>query len=146
MEYTEEQKFIFIYFTSLFPFYRWSEFTSLISVVSVFTGRVSNYVTNGSKTAVMDVRGSLCVSLGSSTVQFHKSLGSRRACPYSEAGVSSINGGRAGGVSYRRTAFCCAFLWAKGLNVKDIHKQIFPVYDGNSLLSKAIQPWWQTFR
>jgi hypothetical protein len=40
--------------------------------------RVSKYVTNGSKTAVMDVIGFLCVSLGSSTVQFHGSLVSRR--------------------------------------------------------------------
>jgi hypothetical protein len=34
-------------------------------------------VTNGSKTAAMDVIGFLCISLGSSTVQFHDSLGSR---------------------------------------------------------------------
>jgi hypothetical protein len=33
-------------------------------------GRVSKYVTNGSKTAVMDVISFLCVSLGSSTVRF----------------------------------------------------------------------------
>jgi hypothetical protein len=25
------------------------------------------------------------------------------------------------------------FLWAKGLNVKDIHKEIFPVYRGQCL-------------
>jgi hypothetical protein len=36
---------------------------------------VSKYVKNGSTTAVMDVIGSLCVSLGSSTVQLHDSLG-----------------------------------------------------------------------
>jgi hypothetical protein len=28
MKYSEERKFIFICFTSLFPFYKWSEFTS----------------------------------------------------------------------------------------------------------------------
>jgi hypothetical protein len=51
-------------------------------------------VTNGSKTTVMDVIGFLCVSLGSSTVQLHDSLGSRRACTYSEADFSSQNGDR----------------------------------------------------
>jgi hypothetical protein len=40
----------------------------------------------------MDVIGSLCVSLGSSTAQLHDILGSRRAC--SEAGFSSQNGDR----------------------------------------------------
>jgi hypothetical protein len=37
----------------------------------------------------------LFVSLGSSTVQLHDSLGSRRACACSEAGSSSQNGGNA---------------------------------------------------
>jgi hypothetical protein len=46
---------------------------------------------NGSKTAVMDVIGILCVSLGSSTVQLHDSLRSKRACAYTEAGFSSQN-------------------------------------------------------
>jgi hypothetical protein len=49
-------------------------------------------VTNGSKTAVMDVICFLCVSLGSGTVQLHDSLCSRRACACSEAGFSSQNG------------------------------------------------------
>jgi hypothetical protein len=56
--------------------------------------RVSKYVTNGSKTAVMDVIGFLCVSLGSSTVQNHESLGSRRACAGSEDDFCSQNGDR----------------------------------------------------
>jgi hypothetical protein len=56
----------------------------------------SKQVTNGSKTAVMDVTGFLCVSLGSSTVQFHDSLSSKRAC--SEVSFSSQHGDRAWGV------------------------------------------------
>jgi hypothetical protein len=56
--------------------------------------RVSKYVTNGSKTAVMDVIGFLFASRGSSTVKLHDSLGSRRACACSEAGFSSQNGDR----------------------------------------------------
>jgi hypothetical protein len=40
-------------------------------------GRVSKYVTNGSESAVMGVIGFLSISLGSSTVQHHDSLGSR---------------------------------------------------------------------
>jgi hypothetical protein len=30
-------------------------------------------------------------------------------------------------VYYRKAALCCAFLSAKGLNAKDIHKKMFPV-------------------
>jgi hypothetical protein len=49
---------------------------------------------NGSKTAVMDVIGFPCVSLGSSTVQLHESPGSRRACMYSKFRFSSPNNDR----------------------------------------------------
>jgi hypothetical protein len=55
----------------------------------IIRGRISKWVTNGSKTTVMDVIGFLCVSLGSSTVQIYDSLGRRRACPCSVAGFSS---------------------------------------------------------
>jgi hypothetical protein len=30
------------------------------------------------------------------------------------------------------------FLWARELNVKDIHKEMFPVYDGKSLSRNAV--------
>jgi hypothetical protein len=30
------------------------------------------------------------------------------------------------------------FLWVKGLNAKDIHKETFPVYGGKRLSRKAI--------
>jgi hypothetical protein len=43
----------------------------------------------------MDVIGFLYVSLGSSSVQLHDSLGSRRACACSEAGFSRQNGDHA---------------------------------------------------
>jgi hypothetical protein len=33
------------------------------------------------------------------------------------------------------------FLWAKGLNAKDIHKEMFPVYGVKCLLRKAVQSW-----
>jgi hypothetical protein len=56
---------------------------------------VSKYATNGSKTAVMDVIGFLCVSLGSSTIQLHDSSDSRLACAYSEAGFCNQNCNRA---------------------------------------------------
>jgi hypothetical protein len=68
-------------------------------------------------------------------------LGSRRACACSEAGFSSQNDDRAWGVYYGRAAFCCAFLWAKGFNAKDIHTEIFPVYDGKCLSRKAVHNW-----
>jgi hypothetical protein len=31
-------------------------------------------------------------------------------------------------VYYRRAEFCCAFSWAKRLNTKDIHEEMFAVY------------------
>jgi hypothetical protein len=36
-------------------------------------------------------------------------------------------------------------LWAKGLNAKHIHKDIFSVYVGKGLSCKAAPPWWQIF-
>jgi hypothetical protein len=33
----------------------------------------------------------------------------------------------------------CVLLWAKGLNAKDIHKEMFPVYGGKCLPSKAVE-------
>jgi hypothetical protein len=48
-------------------------------------------------------------------------------------------------VYYRRAAFCCAFLWANGLNAKDIHKEMFPVYCGKCLSRKAIHSWVEKF-
>jgi hypothetical protein len=30
------------------------------------------------------------------------------------------------------------FLWAKGLNAKDIHKEMFPAYGGKCLWHKAV--------
>jgi hypothetical protein len=47
----------------------------------------------------MDVLGFLCVSLGSSIVHLHDSLGNGRACACSEAGFSSQNGDRVCGCS-----------------------------------------------
>jgi hypothetical protein len=33
------------------------------------------------------------------------------------------------------------FLWAEGLNAKDIHKEMFPVYVGKCLSRKAVHNW-----
>jgi hypothetical protein len=37
------------------------------------------------------------------------------------------------------------FLWAKGLNVKDIHKEMFLVYGGKCLSCKAVHNWVEKF-
>jgi hypothetical protein len=37
------------------------------------------------------------------------------------------------------------FLWAKGLNAKDIHKEIFLVYDVKCLSLKVIHNWVEKF-
>jgi hypothetical protein len=59
----------------------------------VILGKVSKWMTNGNKTAVMDVIDFLCVSLGNSTFQIHDSVGSR--CAPLEDGVGSQNGDHA---------------------------------------------------
>jgi hypothetical protein len=62
--------------------------------------------------AVMDIIGFLCVSLRSSTVLLHGSLDSR--CAYSfQMLVSVVKMATAGGLYYRRGAFCCAFFVGK---------------------------------
>jgi hypothetical protein len=38
------------------------------------------------------------------------------------------------------------FFRAKGLDAKNIRKEMFPVYGGKCLSRKAVQSWWQTFR
>jgi hypothetical protein len=35
------------------------------------------------------------------------------------------------------------FLWAKGLNAKDIQKETFPVYGGKCLSRKAVHNWFE---
>jgi transposase len=37
------------------------------------------------------------------------------------------------------------FLWAKGLNEKDIYKEMFPVYGGKYLSRKSVHNWIQKF-
>jgi hypothetical protein len=76
----------------------------------------------------------------------HVSLGSRSACTCSEVGFSSQNGDRVCCVNYRRATFCFAFiLWPRGLIVKDIHKEIFPVYSRKCLSPKAVHNWVEEF-
>jgi hypothetical protein len=36
-------------------------------------------------------------------------------------------------------------LWAKGLNAKDIHKEIFPVKGGRCFSPKAVHNWVKKF-
>jgi hypothetical protein len=37
------------------------------------------------------------------------------------------------------------FLWAKGLNAKDIHKEMFSFYSGKLLSRKAVHNWIEKF-
>jgi hypothetical protein len=37
------------------------------------------------------------------------------------------------------------FLWVKGLRVKDIHEEIFPVFGGKCLSQKALHNWVEKF-
>jgi hypothetical protein len=81
-------------------------------------GRVSKQVTNGCKTAVMDVIDFICVSMDSNTGQIHDSLGSRRACACSQAGLSSQNGDLLEECTTKELCSVVRYLWAKGLNTK----------------------------
>jgi hypothetical protein len=105
----------------------------------ILQGRVSKYVTNGSKTAVIDLIGFLCVSLGSSTIQLHASLGSRRACAHVQRLVSVV---KMTTVTEECTTLdqrsVVRFLWARGLNANDIHKEMFPVHVWKYLSCKAV--------
>jgi hypothetical protein len=44
-------------------------------------------------------------------------------------------------VYYRGAALFVHFPWAKGLNAKDIHKEMFPVYGGTCSSHKAVHNW-----
>jgi transposase len=48
-------------------------------------------------------------------------------------------------VHCRKLAFSYAFLWTKCLNVKDIRKEMFPVYGGKCLSRKAVHNWVEKF-
>jgi hypothetical protein len=48
-------------------------------------------------------------------------------------------------VSPKSSVLLCGFGGAKGLNAKDIHKEMFPVYGGKFLSRKAIHNWVETF-
>jgi hypothetical protein len=37
------------------------------------------------------------------------------------------------------------FLWAEGLNAKDIHKEMFPAYGEKCLWRKAVHNWVKKF-
>jgi hypothetical protein len=70
----------------------------------------------------MDAIGVLRVSLGSSTVQLHDSLRSRQPCACSEAGFSRKMPTVLEEYTTEEQRSLVHFLWAKGLNAKDIHK------------------------
>jgi hypothetical protein len=114
---------------------------------SIIRGTVSKYVTNGSKTAVMDAIGFLWLLLDSSTVELHDSLGSKTACAYSEVGFSSQNGDRPWGVYYRRAAFYYVFYCGRRDSVKRIFiKKYFLFTVGSVCRVKKYTSGWYTFR
>jgi hypothetical protein len=90
----------------------------------------------------MDVIGFPCVSLDSSTVQVHDSLGSRRACPYSATGFGSQNGEEYTTEAQRSVV---RILWAKGFNAKDIYNKYFLLTVGSVCCVKRSTTVWQIF-
>jgi hypothetical protein len=134
----------------------WASFILLILLIALYfifslafyiRERVSKYVTNGSKTYVIDVIGFLCVSLGSSTVQLHDSLGSRQACTRLGTGFSNPNDSRVWGVYYRRAKFCCAyFCLQKDSMQRKFIKKCFLFTVGSVCHVKRFTTWWKMFR
>jgi hypothetical protein len=45
----------------------------------------------------------------------------------------------------KSSALFCVFLWAKGLNAKDNHKEMFPVRSGKCLSHKVDHNWVKKF-
>jgi hypothetical protein len=44
-----------------------------------------------------------------------------------------------------KSVFRYVFLWAKGLNTRDIHKEMFPVYGGKCLSCKVVHSGFEKF-
>jgi hypothetical protein len=92
----------------------------------------------------MDVTDYLRVSLGSSTVQLHDSLGSRRACACSEASFDSMTTVLEKCNTEEQLSVVC-FCGQKNSMQKDIHKKMFSVYGGKCLSCKAVHNWVEKF-
>jgi hypothetical protein len=93
----------------------------------------------------MDVICFLSVSLGSSSDQLLDSLGNRRACSCSEAGFSSQMATVIEECNTKDQNSVVCFLSSKGLNEKDIHKEMFPFYGVKCLSRKAVHNWIEKF-
>jgi hypothetical protein len=98
--------------------------------------------------AVMDIIGFLYVSLGSSTIQLHVSLGIRRACVCSECGFSSQNGYRARGeYTEEHRSVVLFFFCGQGNSMQRIFiKKYFLFTVGSVCGVKRFTAAWQTFR
>jgi hypothetical protein len=94
----------------------------------------------------MDVIGFLFVSLGSSTIQLHDSLGSRNACGCSEL-VSVVKMATVLEECTRlpkSSVLLCVFVGTR-TNAKDIHKETFPVHGGECWSRKAVHSWVEIY-
>jgi hypothetical protein len=91
----------------------------------------------------MDVINCLCVPLGSSTVQLHDNLGSRRACACSEAGLVVKLATVLEGVLQKSSVMLYSFCGQKdSLQTKFLKKN---VSCGKYLPRKAIHNWVEKF-
>jgi hypothetical protein len=81
--------------------------------------------------------GSLCVSLGSSTVQ----VADANAHVQWLVSVVKMVNMLEGCITEEQRSVVHFFLCAKGPCAKDIHREIFPVYGGKCLSRKAVHNW-----
>jgi hypothetical protein len=82
----------------------------------------------------MEVVCFLYVSLGGNTIQLRDSLGQVLVSVVKMAAVLKE-------CITEEQRSVVLFLWKKGHNEKDIHKEIFPVYGGKCLSCKAFENW-----
>jgi hypothetical protein len=95
----------------------------------------------------MDVTGLLCVSLGSSTVQLHGSVGSWRACACSEAGFGIQNGDGAWGCTTEEQRSVVRFFCGQKDSMQRIFIKIYFLFTVGSVCRlRRFTTGWQTFR
>jgi hypothetical protein len=88
----------------------------------------------------------LCISLGSSTVQLHGSLGIRRACACSEGSFNSQNGDCAWGILLKSRILLCVSSDEKDLMRIIFTKKYFQLTVGNIFHVKWSTNGWKIFR
>jgi hypothetical protein len=85
----------------------------------------------------MDVIGFLCLSPGSSTFY----VADAHAHVQRLVSVVEMMTVLEESITEQQSSVVFFYLWAKGLNAKDIRKEMFPAYGGKCLSRKGVHSW-----